>query len=594
MLYKRKELVMKKAMVSLLIFLLLFSCGCAAENPRSEVKPQEKPAGQPVSASPEGAASPGPSASAEPASPSESPCEQPDHEPEVPPGDSAGLLMLDRGAYAERPHAIRTGTVFTLGTNVSSLFLPWLSQPDVLLASNVCEGLLYMYMNDPGDIRGCIAESWEHSDDMLTWTFRIRPGILFHDGTVCDAPAVASCWDCIGDVMGRPLLEGYDISYEAADSSTLIIKLSSPCPYFEQAACSRRFTVVSPSALKLYGFGDLRTACGTGPYRIDSADTMEQYAASAVLKAWDHYYLPEKAPCIETVNIRTFSSEDLLDSVIDGSVDAAVVGYSPFHTSGENTLSYLKNRGYGGTPVIAAARSDPMWFNPEAAPQFASPEVRKAISLLLDRDALNELLYNGYGKPQRSIWMEGSPSYLETDGYDHDPDLALGLLAEAGYAPEDISFTVNNSGDLRLEAVRDELAAFGIGMAIEEIPPESSYTPAPSSEPVYFMSVNDTCTAPYYLWSLVLPRESRFNLCRQYIYNSELYQRMLEEYSAMNSDGRWEDVLYHCRELTRMVQEDFGAVGTVEVPGIILFNGSFKDGVFFSETRNIQFYYLYA
>jgi ABC-type transport system substrate-binding protein len=52
-----------------------------------------------------------------------------------------------------------------------------------------------MYMNDPTDIRGCIAESWEHSYDYLTWTFQIRDGVMFHDGTVCDAPAVASSWN---------------------------------------------------------------------------------------------------------------------------------------------------------------------------------------------------------------------------------------------------------------------------------------------------------------------------------------------------------------------------------------------------------------
>ncbi|NLT39138.1 MAG: ABC transporter substrate-binding protein, partial [Clostridiales bacterium] len=47
-----------------------------------------------------------------------------------------------------------------------------------------------MYMNDPGDIRGCIAESWEHSDDYLTWTFHIRGGVTFTNGSPCDAAAV--------------------------------------------------------------------------------------------------------------------------------------------------------------------------------------------------------------------------------------------------------------------------------------------------------------------------------------------------------------------------------------------------------------------
>ena len=61
-----------------------------------------------------------------------------------------------------------------------------LSAPGMLWG-NVFEGLLYMYMNDPEDVRGLLAESWSVSGDGLTYSFRLRDGMCFSDGAQVSA-----------------------------------------------------------------------------------------------------------------------------------------------------------------------------------------------------------------------------------------------------------------------------------------------------------------------------------------------------------------------------------------------------------------------
>ena len=130
---------------------------------------------------------------------------------------------------------------------------------------------------------------------------------------------------------------------------------------------------------------------------------------------------------------------------------------------------------------------------------------------------------------------------------------------------------------------------------MEQIMPESSSVPRPGEQAINFLFSNDVCTAPYYLWRLVLPQDSLYAQCRQYVYDSGLYGRMLDEYETMLSCGSWEEMLDHCRGLTALVQEDFSALGTVETPVAVILSDSFKNGVFFSENRkNIQLYYLYV
>jgi|GEM_PF-878066 ABC-type transport system substrate-binding protein len=519
-------------------------------------------------------------------------------EPSDPPEDRPDLVILSREEYVNRPRGIQEGTVFSFGI-VGALSpygaLPWNVTPAGWLTGSVFEGLLYMYMNDPGDIRGCIAESWEHSDDYLTWTFHIRGGVTFTNGSPCDAAAVEKAWDYISKEQQHYFANNNIESWESSGSGKFVVRLSAPCPWFEAAMCGGGFSVVDPYALTLYGPEDVRAAVGTGPYFIDN----DKYDPEngIVLNANAAYYLEERMPCIQTGVFKPFgSAEEALNALIGGEIDGTVIGspWKKFFTNSHYTdgHQYLLEEGYPGRIAVCPGASNPMWLNAKQAEIFTVPEVREAMCRFIDFASVNEQAFAGLGSVQDSLWAKGSSAYVRAEGFYCDPDEGLRLLASAGLEPSDISFEVVYYEEEVLLAVQRELEAVGVDMRLKPYDPSSSFTSL-TREPVSFINPGYSNTSPYGLWKLILPPGAPVKLCWQDIYDPGLYQAMLDEYDAMSTALTWDDMLSHCRQITKYVQDDFGAIGGVQAPVLIALNGDFKNGVYFTENCHIQLYYLY-
>ena len=101
---------------------------------------------------------------------------------------------------------------------------------------------------------GCLAESWDVSDDGKVYTFHIRPGVTFSDGEKCDAYAIKANFDAILENKDRHtwlemmhLLVGVD----APDENTFVIELSEPYyPLLTELGVTRPFAMISPKAMK--------------------------------------------------------------------------------------------------------------------------------------------------------------------------------------------------------------------------------------------------------------------------------------------------------------------------------------------------------
>ena len=162
----------RSALCLLLILALLFTFAACSKSDLPAV-PEDDTADTPVDS-----LSPAPEASIE---------------PEIIPSPDEGLtpdpfvLINDIEQVLDRPHKIEPGTVATFHSNDVPAYTPWNATADQWLLKNIYEGLVYCYMGRPDDIRPLIAESWHVSNDLLTWTFKIREGIKFTDGTFCDA-----------------------------------------------------------------------------------------------------------------------------------------------------------------------------------------------------------------------------------------------------------------------------------------------------------------------------------------------------------------------------------------------------------------------
>lgn len=507
------------------------------------------------------------------------------------------LVVLNWAEYENRPKKIQSGTVLNyVDMSELSSQLPWDRIGDGLLWGNVYEGLLYMYMNDPEDIRGCIAESWSQSDDYLTWTFNIRNGVMFADGTVCNAPAIVKAWDYVREIVSYNFTRYNIASWEAVSETEFIVHLSAPCAWFEIGLCDSSLPIVSPTAAILYGTDSSKAAVGTGPYYI-----YEITELNIVLKANPDYYLDEKMPCIETVNIKGVVDRDaVLNALLSGEIDGASLNHSAYDAF--NDIDNYKNliaKGYEGNLIACPGEGLPLWLNAKTVPEFQLREVREAMCRFINFSAINDELYGGMGIVQDSLWAKGSSGYVPTDHFYYDPDEGHELLASVGMEASQIEFevTVLEYQEGIYAPIRSQLNKSGVRMDFNVLLAGGGYALPIDFEYDYFTVITTSMryqnTAPYYPWQSILLPDALFKMCFQDIYDPELYQKMLDGYDAMTKTKTWDEMLTYSKQLTTYVQGDFSAIGTIQPPDFIALDKDFKNGIYFSEDHFLQAYYLY-
>lgn len=152
---------------------------------------------------------------------------------------------------------------------------PALARDDVsaLIISNIFEGLV-RFSPDSNEIQPCLAKDWEVSEDGLEWTFHLRRGIQFHDGTPFNARAVK--FSAERQLKNNPnmiysrFVYGPVKKIEIIDDYRVKFILKYPyAPFLNNLAMPFAAPVVSPSAVKKFGADFWRHPVGTGPYKFD-------------------------------------------------------------------------------------------------------------------------------------------------------------------------------------------------------------------------------------------------------------------------------------------------------------------------------------
>jgi peptide/nickel transport system substrate-binding protein len=310
-----------------------------------------------------------------------------------------------------------------------------------------------------------LATSWTEPDKM-TWRFKLRTDVTFHDGAKFDAETVKLNLDRDRKITGGPYSNIYTpiTKVDVVDPSTVDVKFAQPTPNFPYSMSLPAGAMVSPKAIK--DKTDLtRHPAGSGGWIWDKAKHQE--GSRSVFEANPNYW-NKAAVKAKTIQVDVIQEDNArLNAVQTGQDDIiATVPPDQIDTAKGAGMTVLSRPSTTGSFMIFDRAG-------KIVPAFAKPQVRKAIGLLLDRSAYNKAVLSGQGDARSGGFAaQGTPWYDPSLNDLVKPNVAEAkrLLAAAGY-PHGFSFEVGNQPVIKdiNEAIAQLLAAGGIKMKIIDV-----------------------------------------------------------------------------------------------------------------------------
>jgi len=303
------------------------------------------------------------------------------------------------------------------------------------ITKNVLDTLVTMDANQK--VYPALATRWEVDAEAKKFTFTLRSGVKFHDGSLLDSAAVKRSWERLLDPATKAItavsLFGPVDRIDAPDASTVVVTFKEPFPLFLTQIRRPYFGVLSARQLDSLKPGDKVTVpIGTGPYKhmgrsADGVVTLEAFADYA----WGSELLTNHGmPYLQTMKLR---------SIADTSTRVATL------ESGENLLidelseaDYARLKGDQRFRFVTSPRVGPavgFFINVQKAPTD-DLAVRQAINWAVDRKSIVDKLYFGVHKPAVGVFTEGVWGRLDRleSTYGYDPAKARQLLDAAGWS----------------------------------------------------------------------------------------------------------------------------------------------------------------
>ncbi|MEO0401326.1 MAG: ABC transporter substrate-binding protein [Pseudomonadota bacterium] len=291
---------------------------------------------------------------------------------------------------------------------------------DSVLYSNVFEGLT-RFMGDGAVVPG-LAQSWEISDDGLTYTFTLRAGVTFHDGTGMDAEDVKFTFDRIlaeDSANAQKALYAAISAVEVVDPQTVRMTLSEPNGNMLFNLAWGDAVIVAPESIE----NIKQTPIGTGPFKFDSWTQGDKIEISRSDSYWGD------APALEKATFKFISDPTAaFAAMMAEDVDA----FSGFPAP-ENLPQFDADPRF--QVLIGSTEGETILSTNNQQPPFDDVRVRQALAHAIDRQAIIDGAMFGYGTPIGTHFAPHNPAYVDlTAGSAFDPDKARALLAEAGLA----------------------------------------------------------------------------------------------------------------------------------------------------------------
>ena len=354
-----------------------------------------------------------------------------------------------------------------------------------------------------GNLQPGQAETWETSEDGLTWTFHLRDGLKWSDGSALTANDFVYSWKRVCDpVVAAPyaetvlgMVKGYDeaiagntdaLAVTATDDKTLVVELNAPCSFFGSLAAFATLSPVQQATIEANGDAWAtapETYVSNGPFNMTEWVPGSHIIFSKNANYWN-------ADAIKLGSIKFVLMED------------SNAAYSAYQT-GEvllikdvptEEIPSLKDNGeFHVEPIIGTYY---LSLNTEREP-FNNPDVRKALSLAIDREYVAGTLMQGtYSAASNFMgpgWIDadgkefmananGGEVYIDTTNHAANLEQAKQLLADAGYPNGEgfpaISYTTNDAGYHKVvaEYLQQAYAELGINLQVNVVE-WSSFTP---------------------------------------------------------------------------------------------------------------------
>jgi len=363
-------------------------------------------------------------------------------------------LVLAHAVSAQSP--VRGGTLtFATGADPDSLDPQnTQSNPGEQINRMMFENLVRF--NAKMQLESALAESWTSSKDGLTWTFKLRKGIKFHDGTLFDASAVKYFFDrVLGDEkpFKASLYTPVVRSAEVVDPATVRVILKQPFAAFLFTIAHSAGGIVSPAAHQKWGKDLALHPSGTGPFKF-----VEWVKGDHVtMERNDAYWAG--APSLDRIAVKTVR-EDQARVLMLESGGADVIVNIP-----TEDIPRLRKDPRFTVESSPTARALYVTINVAKKP-FDDPRVRQALNYAVNREAIVKELFQNHAQLVSGVVAPLQNGYAALPGYPYDPKKAKELLAQAGHPRLKVKLWSPKGRYVKdyelAQAVQQDLAAVGV------------------------------------------------------------------------------------------------------------------------------------
>ncbi len=276
-----------------------------------------------------------------------------------------------------------------------------------------------------------LAESWEVSDDKLTWTFHLRKGVKFHDGTPFSAYAMKSSLD---RALKEAVLKKVPVdSIKAKDDHTLVITTKEPFAPLPAYLAGGESAPISNSSFNEKG--EVIKLVATGPFKFESWKVKEEMVVVKNKECWG-----DTKPKLDKVIYKGVPEAITRIMMLKGGeLDIAAI-IPP------DAIKQLESNPDIQVLTKPIARVRMITFNTQKEP-FNDIKVRQAVSYGINREDLIKYVLDGVGEPARGLFPPVAFwANKDIKGYPHDIEKAKQLLVEAGWKDSDGNGILDRDG----------------------------------------------------------------------------------------------------------------------------------------------------